>query len=64
VQRIIADADRYTITQSSTEDRRSPRWERVTSGGCDFCQMLAGNHTGAEFKSHDHCGCIAAPVFA
>jgi hypothetical protein len=62
--RIIADADRYTITQSSTEDRRSPGWERVVSGGsCDFCQDLAGEHTGPDFGSHDHCLCVAAPRF-
>ncbi len=63
LQRVIADADRYTITQSSTEDRRSPGWERVTSGGCAWCESLAGAQTGPEFASHDLCGCVAAPVW-
>lgn len=63
--RIIADADRYTITQSSTADRRSPGWERVTSANsCDYCAGLAGEHTGPDFGSHDHCLCVAAPRFA
>jgi hypothetical protein len=64
LQRVIADADRSTITQSSTEDRRSPGWERSTSGGCTWCDSLAGAHTGPDFGSHDHCGCIAVPRFA
>lgn len=63
LQRVIADADRYTITQSSTEDRRSPGWERVTSGGCDFCEPLAGAGTGPDFASHDNCRCVAAPTW-
>lgn len=63
LQRIVADADRYTITQSSTEDARSPGWERATSGGCAWCESLSGAHTGPEFGSHDHCGCIAVPRF-
>lgn len=63
--RIIADADRTTITRSTTEDRRSPGWERVVSGGaCDFCAGLAGEHTGPDFGTHDHCLCVAAPRFA
>lgn len=64
LQRIVADADRFTITQSSNEDRRSPGWERVTSGGCDWCESMAGDHTGPEFNSHNHCSCVAAPRFA
>lgn len=63
LQRIIADADRQTITQSSTEDARSPGWERSTSGGCEWCESLSGAHSGPDFGSHDHCGCIAVPRF-
>lgn len=66
LQRIVADADRETITVSSIEDRAARGWTRETSGGCDFCQMLAGNlytEAGADFQAHDHCGCFAAPAF-
>lgn len=65
LQRIIADADRFTITTSSIEDPKSQGWYRVTGGACSFCQMLAGSiyRTSPEFKGHNHCGCIAAPAF-
>jgi len=63
LQRVIADADRQTITQASTEDRRSPGWVRVTSGGCPWCESMAGESTGPDFASHDGCSCVAAPVF-
>ncbi len=65
LQRIIADADRFTITTSSIEDPRAHGWYRITGGACSFCQMLAGSiyRTSPEFKGHNHCGCIAAPAF-
>lgn len=64
MQRIIADADRHTITQSSTEDPRSPGWEWSSTGdGCPFCADMAGARTGPQFNSHDACHCIAVPQF-
>lgn len=64
MQRVIADADRQTITQASTEDNRSPGWEWSSTGaGCGFCIDMAGERTGSEFNSHDACHCIAAPRF-
>jgi hypothetical protein len=64
-QRLVADADRSTILRSVTADPKGTGWERVTSGGCDFCQSLAGGPyaTEKQFQSHDNCGCIAVPVY-
>lgn len=68
LQRIIANVDRETITGSSTQDRGARGWERETSGGCDFCVMLADRgavytEDTADFETHDDCRCIAVPVF-
>lgn len=63
-QRIIEDTGRQTVTRSSSRDPHSDGWIRSTSGGgCDYCQGLAGAHTGPEFTSHDRCRCIAVPAF-
>lgn len=63
LSRIIADADRYTITVSTREDPAAEGWRRVVSAGaCQFCQGLAGTlYTDPAFGSHDTCGCTAAP---
>ncbi len=61
LQRVIADADRTTITQSSTDDPQANGWVRVTSGGCQWCESIAGARTGPTFRSHDGCACVAAP---
>lgn len=66
LQRIVANADRQTITTSATEDRRCQGWRRVTSAGCDFCRELAAIEWGQkvpDFKTHDHCRCVAVPEF-
>jgi hypothetical protein len=68
LQRIVNDGARQTIVDSSLADPSRVGWERVTSGGCDFCEMLAsrGAVYGAEsanFDSHDHCQCDAVPEF-
>lgn len=67
-QRRIANFSRATITGSSVEDPRASGWQRVGSGECDFCAMLIGrgsvySEAGADFASHDHCNCSAAPAF-
>lgn len=65
-QRIIYNADRDTIVQSSVQDQRAG-WVRVGNGGCDWCeQFLDGevHHVdGYDFDAHDDCQCIALPVF-
>lgn len=69
-QRIVADADRYTVLGSTAADPGSGRWSRNTTGvSCDFCVMLAGRGAvyrsvdTADFKSHDHCDCLCVPNF-
>lgn len=66
--RLVLDAGRDTIRQTTIADPRSAGWQRVTSGGCDFCRMLAGrgdvySEATADFASHDHCACSAEPVY-
>ena len=69
VQRRIADHVRYTIAGSSVADPAARGWERVGDGSsCDFCSMLLGRgavytEASADFSSHDHCGCSAAPAW-
>lgn len=70
LQRIVANADRQTVTASSIADPRARGWQRVGSGAsCDFCEMLLGrgsvySEASADFETHDHCNCAAEPVFA
>jgi hypothetical protein len=69
MQRRIADFSRDTITESSIADPKAQGWERVGSGECAFCSMLIGrgvvySEASADFASHDHCQCSAAPVFS
>jgi hypothetical protein len=56
-----------TMVLTSAEDRASTGWQRVTGGGCSFCEMLAGrtftSEDAASFESHDHCACTAEPTF-
>jgi hypothetical protein len=66
--RLVLDAGRDTIRQTTVADPRTAGWQRVTSGGCDFCAMLAGrgavySEATADFASHDHCACSAEPVY-
>lgn len=69
LQRIIADADRQSVMQSSIADPGATGWQRVTrTGSCGFCSMVAGRgsvyrESTASFASHDHCHCHAAPAF-
>lgn len=66
LQRIIFNADRFTVTGSATQDRQAG-WMRVGNGECDWCdQYLTGEvHyvEGYDFDAHDWCRCTAEPVF-
>ena len=71
LQRAIADQHRRTITDSAIEDPQAAGWSRVARpGACDFCRMLADRpgavytERSVVFKSHDNCGCVAAPSWA
>lgn len=69
VQRRISDHIRYTIAGSSVADPAARGWSRVGDGStCEFCAMLIGRgavytEATADFTSHDHCGCSAAPAW-
>jgi hypothetical protein len=60
---------RDTITQAAVNDPVADGWERViTAGACGFCSMLAGrggvySEKSVNFRAHDHCHCVARPVF-
>jgi hypothetical protein len=69
LQRIIANADRETVTASAVEDPRAAGWRRVgVAGDCGWCQTLVGRgavyrEATAKFLSHDRCRCSAVPQF-
>jgi hypothetical protein len=66
LQRIIADADRQTISRSSIADPAAKGWEWSSSGGCPFCTEHDGtfyNDPDSELRSHDYCSCLAVPGF-
>jgi hypothetical protein len=68
-QRRISDHVRYTVAGSSVADPAARGWKRVGDGSsCAFCSMLLGRgavytEATADFQSHDHCGCSAAPAW-
>lgn len=70
LQRIIADAARHTVTESSIADPAADGWQRAGAGrNCTFCAMLIGRgavyrEATAAFAAHDHCDCAAVPAFA
>lgn len=68
LERLVLNGARDTITGSTAKDPGRVGWARVTSGGCDFCEMLADrgavyDEAAADFEAHDHCSCSAVPVF-
>lgn len=67
LQRIIANADRETVTASSIADPKAQGWVRVGNGECDWCSSLLDGEIhyveGYGFDAHDHCHCTAEPVW-
>lgn len=67
MSRLVLNAGRDTVTQTTIADPQARGWERVLGGaGCDFCQMLAGRIYSTEsggFEAHGNCGCSAEPVY-
>lgn len=70
VTRHIIDGGRQTILDSVAADPEAVGWARVTDGDpCYFCLTLASrgavykSEQTASFEAHDHCACIAMPVF-
>lgn len=68
-QKLVADMSRQTVAQSSERDPNARGWARFTDDdACAFCLMLTargGVYTAAsvKFGSHDHCHCLAGPVW-
>lgn len=68
-QRIVLNANRMTVAGSSIADPAADGWQRLGQGGnCAFCTMLISRgavyrDSTADFASHDHCNCYAAPAF-
>jgi hypothetical protein len=69
LQKIIADMHRETVIGSLRRDPAAKGWSRRTTGkSCGFCVMIAArgavySASTANFSSHDHCDCMAVPVF-
>jgi hypothetical protein len=68
VQYEVARPFRDTITTNRRSDKECVGWQRVSTGGCKFCAMLAANdavysQAGASFAAHPNCTCSAVPVF-
>jgi hypothetical protein len=70
VQRGVAGADRDTIAASVGADPLGPRYARHASGNaCAFCALVATrgpvyrSESTAGGKYHDHCHCVAVPVW-
>jgi hypothetical protein len=68
--RLASNGGRETVIGTVATDAKALGWERVSSSSpCGFCALLVsrgpvyrGDST-ASFKSHDHCGCTAHPVY-
>jgi hypothetical protein len=69
VTRHVLDGGRETILRSTSADRATVGWQRVTDGSpCSFCALLAARGASysedtAGFQAHDHCGCGAEPRY-
>lgn len=70
VARHVLNGGRDTILQSVEKDKQALGWARVTDGNpCYFCLTLASrgavykSEDTAGFEAHDHCGCMAMPVY-
>jgi hypothetical protein len=68
LQKVIADADRLSVTQSSIADPKAEGWQRAGAGDCPFCDMLIGRGAvytkeSVRFGSHDSCKCVGVPAF-
>lgn len=67
-RKAISNTARQTVIGSLRSDPQGAGWRRIATSECDFCQMLAGRGAvysadTADFSAHDHCKCVAAPVF-
>lgn len=71
-QKRVANGARMTIMQNAERDPQAIGTQRYarSSGGCAFCQMLAGRGNvyrsadSATFAAHEDCHCVAVPAFS
>lgn len=68
MQRRIVNQSRDVVTLSSIADPGARGWMRIGVGKCDMCTVLIGRgavytERSVDFKTHDKCGCNAAPAF-
>jgi bacterioferritin-associated ferredoxin len=70
LQRVIADAHRLTVVESTQADSEATGWKRMGVGSnCGFCRMLIDRgavytEASVTFRSHDNCNCVASPTWA
>lgn len=71
LDRLLAERDRDAIEINVERDPASPRYARYASAGaCAFCALNATRgpvyrtEAAAGSKYHDHCHCIAVPVWS
>jgi len=68
-KRIMLDAGREMLIESSRRDKNVDAWARISDGAsCAFCAMLISrgpvySEETATFRSHDRCGCGVRLVF-
>lgn len=64
--RLVLGGGRDALLTASLEDGAALGYRRITTGTCDFCAELAasGIMRVPDFRSHDHCGCVAEPAFS
>ena len=67
--KLVLDAGRSTIINTTAASEKFSGWRRVTAGSsCAFCRMLAGrgavyrDEARSHFASHPHCMCSVEPV--
>lgn len=68
LHRIVADASRHTLIDSTLSDPQALGWQRVGRGECGFCAMLIARgavytERSVNFGAHDNCNCSAAPAW-
>lgn len=58
-------AQTHSARDWMSNEPRVTGWQRVTSGGCDFCQQAASRtyRTRDLMPIHEHCHCSVVPVF-
>lgn len=65
--RLVLNAGRETVRQTSLADPDCEGWVRVGRGECDWCRQYLDGEVhrveGYDFAAHDHCNCTAEPVY-